>query len=49
MTVFYPWCRESGLSCVGWSPNARRSDVVTLILECGLAESLIDAVCSTAC
>jgi len=46
ITVYYPWCREHGVSCVGWGPNATQADIVQVALESGLAEAWIDRVCA---
>lgn len=44
-TVHYDWCREHGVTCVGWGPESTRADIVRLALESGLAEAWIDRVC----
>ncbi|TDU32829.1 hypothetical protein DFR24_2236 [Panacagrimonas perspica] len=46
MTVFYPWCRAEGVTCVGWPESATRGDVATLVLESGFAAKLVALLCS---
>lgn len=48
VTVRYAWCREHGVTCIGWGSNATRSDIIQVALESGLAEAWIDRVCATA-